>query len=293
MATLHEAKPRIMRGRYEIVEYGSFTEFMQDATRRSGVTERAANSRYWIDGDGYNNNANWFGLTRREKEMGFDAIASFLQTGWHDGLRKLEDTIGKLPFGHGQAASLRRVTVRGSEGDEYDIHRAYAGDFGRAWGKKKRRMSENRITQITIISDSIVNGGMDSDSLFWRGAAAVRLADLLIDAGYDVALKMGFCCLFRDGYFGTLVTVKDFGQQLDLSAAAACCHPATFRMFGHHWLVTESKNGHYEGGVNVESLPEFENDFLSQANTQDQAEDWIKASIERIESGSLQLLEVA
>lgn len=79
----------------------------------------------------------------------------------------------------------RFTTFRENEGDEFDPERAMQGMP--AWRVTKREKRDGPAT-ITIVIDTTAECYRDSLDLFWRGAGALALADLLEKKGYGTEI---------------------------------------------------------------------------------------------------------
>jgi hypothetical protein len=111
-------------------------------------------------------------------------LRSVLTKGYPEGVAKLEKiTVGDLPA----PQDIRRRRVRSDQGDELDMQAVYRGDLSRAWSRTKRQ-SRTSVRSVSIVIDLAGNANVTSDELFWRGAAGLRLASELTEAGYSVAI---------------------------------------------------------------------------------------------------------
>lgn len=171
----------------------------------------------------------WFGCSSAKE------VEKLAREGWPEGVKRIYDALGKIGQ-NVQAVSIKRRLVRADQGDEYDIHRAYAGGLDQAWTSRKRQARIAGGSTITLAVSVNQSSGDHADMQFWRGAACVRLADILTEAGYQVRI-VGFSRttgFFTDNTGRLLtVTIKESGQQLDLSNLAATVALAgTYRHFG-------------------------------------------------------------
>lgn len=163
------------------------------------------------------NGRNWFGVDSLQE------VERVMREGWVDGVKRIYEALGHIGQDV-QAVSLKRRIVRSDQGDEFDIHRAYSGGLDQAWSRRTRQVRVAGGASITIGVSIAQSVGNNSEEQFWRGAAAVRLADILTDAGYQVRI-MAYSK--STGYYvngsGMLftVTVKEANQPLDLSAVAS------------------------------------------------------------------------
>lgn len=168
----------------------------------------------------------WFGTESASK------VRDMIANGWPDGVNRMLEAFGKIE-GDFQATNIKRQIVRGDYGDELDIHRVYAGSLGDAWTRRKRQR-KNSPSIVSIGCDLTLSWDQKPDELFWRGAAVLRLADILTDAGYAVEIK---ACMYAknctdDGdKVEQVITVKESGDPLDLnSLATTLCLSGFFRL---------------------------------------------------------------
>lgn len=230
-------------GKNVLERYDSVDEFLAVACSNDKESRRLGS--HW-DNQTIGNNGNWYGLSEK---LGADAscvdVARALAiNGDPDGLERLTENMDRL----GQMdrpRSIRRRRARGDQGDELDIQRVYSGRLDDAWSRREPRLSFAP-RRVTITVTAACAGMHNSDTLFWRGAAAVRLADLATEAGYNVEILM-----FVGGKRGTAgfdrvscyVTAKAFGAPLDMALLSGCvCHPAFFRSIGHRWGSIKAKD---------------------------------------------------
>jgi len=185
--------------------------------------------------------ASWFGVSSlRELER-------VVRDGWTDGVKRIYDAVGTI----GNTVtpmSIKRRTVRSDQGDEYDVHRAMGGGLDTAWSSRKRQARPVAGAEITIATQIGLLSNDSTDEVFWRGAACVRLADILTEAGYRVRIvgynAGDFCFTGPDGKnLGKLFIceIKKAGQQLDLASLAATVALAgTYR---HYFLFNQLSSG--------------------------------------------------
>jgi len=107
-------------------------------------------------------------------------------TGWKTGVSKAFKSLGELPE-ISVAKGIKRKRIRGMSGDELDMQRIYSGDLENAWSSMAH--AKRRKPKVISIKVNLgANCNMNADSLFWKGAVCVRLADLLESAGYRVEI---------------------------------------------------------------------------------------------------------
>jgi hypothetical protein len=115
------------------------------------------------------------------------------------------------------ATSVRRTQTWSDQGDALDIHRVNAGQLDVAWRRTQRR--SRRASQSVVVSFPLMIAAADhANKLFWCGAAALKLTDVLTQAGYNVAL-IGTHGTQFDGHVGhDSLVVKAAEAPLDVEA---------------------------------------------------------------------------
>jgi hypothetical protein len=152
-----------------------------------------------------------------------------LREGWPEG----SDRLLKLATREIQPQSIRRRRERADQGAELDIHSVYRGDLSRAWTRTRRR-SGNGVRNVAIISNLTDSANVSASDLFWRGAASLKLAEALMEAGYNVAIygaESGQkACSAGRTRVCQFVEIKADDQPLDLDRLAALtAMPGYFR----------------------------------------------------------------
>lgn len=106
-----------------------------------------------------------------------------LSRGWPEGSQRLMS----LAVREISPTSVRRRRLRSDQGDEVDMQAVWRGNLSQAW-TRTRRMSRPGARSISLILSLGGIATVTADQLFWRGAAALRVASALVDAGYTVAI---------------------------------------------------------------------------------------------------------
>lgn len=226
-----------------IKNYGSVSEFLAVAASEAPANPRNTGLLSLVEricgvGQDHFGAYYWAGY---DKPMTKAGAKGLILTGWHDGLRRIEEAIGGLGEAP-QPIGNRRRRIRGDFGDSVDMQRVYAGNLPQAWERMKRQpRAGNR--KITLLVDALARAGADSDTIFWRGAAAVALCDSLTASGFNVEVIVGFAGNNdARNLTGARVTVKSSGMPLDKFALASAAHPSFFRYFGHrHGVIVEGR----------------------------------------------------
>ena len=126
--------------------------------------------------------ANWYGI-----EGAGPAITAAIAQGWPDGVKRAREIAAEISMDIPPAQDIRRRKVRGDHGDEIDMQRVYAGALDTAWSRTARR-STNAPPVISIFTNFGGTWAKSGEEMFYKGAAAAVLADILEAAGYRVEI---------------------------------------------------------------------------------------------------------
>ena len=234
-----------MRQTMSDANYESITDFVSAMAAPSNNPINEAMRKHWGYDDG-RNRAEWYGANCKN---GSDVQAK-MRDGWPEGrdrLNELRDGIGEL---ENPPQDRRRKLVRTSSGDSLDIHSVYNGRLDIAWRVARRR---NTIApqRVDLCANMLCSGGDHADVLFWRGAAAALLTDILESAGYSVRLVVTFGGEMRGEKVSCRITVKDHGNPFDVTSTSATIMPGFFRALGHAWIAGHCKGEMSESGISV------------------------------------------
>ena len=162
-----------------------------------------------------------------------DSLRKLHEKGWKKGSEKALKLAEGLLEGVSQPLGIRRRIRWRDNGDEFDKERLIDGHLDSCW-----RTTERQIAVATPIINIAVgwggNSNMSHDQLFWSGASALALIQILEIAGYQTSLTavctndlhseteaIAICC-----------RVKQAGEYLRSDALASIiCHAATFRVY--------------------------------------------------------------
>ena len=165
-----------------------------------------------------------------------------MRDGWPEGRDRLNELRSGVTTLDALPQDRRRRMVRGPSGDTLDINAVYAGRLDVAW-RTPRRTTSSGPQKIELCANMLCSGGAHADVLFWRGAAAAVLADLLEFAGYMVRLVVifgGEVCGGSGEKVSCRVTVKEHGTPFDVTSTSATILPGFFRspdMLGSRHIV--------------------------------------------------------
>lgn len=153
--------------------------------------------------------------------------------GWADGAKQVVSRLGDIEVP--MPVSVKRRLVRGEQGDELDIHSVYRGDLGHAWSARRRKHIRNPLSVRIVVQCNLLSETRFYE-LFWRGAAAVKLADLLTAAGYNVEILGTVASSTVQGYpsdFLLTFPLKEANAPLDVEMlAGVVCNAGFHRVFG-------------------------------------------------------------
>ena len=287
-------------GKNETWRYDDVSSFLSDCydlpARCTENQDKGA--AYWKDGGGgiLGHGREWFGFPALDKNGDHRLTVAELRDtlqNYTDGVDKAAEMADKLREKIAQPMSIKRRRIRCDFGDSIDMQAVYAGRLDTAWqrcGKVQQRCRRNLIVGV----DQIEYGGGDASRIFWRGAAALALSDVLSAAGYSVELRACFRGGNDCGSQGVSITVKQPDMPLDILATAGpMTHPAFFRACGHQWLMNFCRNRRSGGGVMVqrwEKLPDGEIIAPQDVCTEAGALDWVSQQIRVVEQSEQELL---
>lgn len=173
--------------------------------------------------------AGWYGPDSPSPETTVKRVLG----GWKEGaeeVRKRMERVEVTP-----PVSIKRRVVRADQGDELDIHAVLRGQLDTAWQSRRRRQAFGpRI--VRIVAQTNLLAQTSSEELFWRGAAVVKLADVLTEAGYAVEIVGAHAAttvdMDRANWLLTFV-LKHAQSPLDIeSLAGVVCNAGFHRTFG-------------------------------------------------------------
>ena len=162
---------------------------------------------------------------------------AILEKGWPEGAERLRVLGAKLSAQVPQAKSIRRKLTWADDGDEICRDRLNSGQVEQCW--RTMRRSPFAAPQ-TVAIETTWGGhyGQTAEELFWQGAAAAVLTDILEDAGYRVEVYANRVLSWRRHRHCIRVKVKEADMPLRLDGVAAVlCHAGVYRTFG--FLCTE------------------------------------------------------
>lgn len=243
-------------GQLSIVKYSSVSDAMDHYEKfdvdvpfkhnRGKVSEYRGNSQHSSDWTGFSDQRHF------EKTMRHG-----------DKIKAIE--IEELEAPEVKVESRKRKRHKGPIGDTLDIHAVYRGELDRAWTYTKRDMHDGGMKNITLLVNIGDNCGISSQALGWRGAVALKVCDIMTEAGYNVRIianEMSRRLTRSDSGHGYVsLTVKDFDEYLDVPKLAAIfCRAGFFRTVIFSTIVymaeMQGKEVGYGLGQSIESQSE-------------------------------------
>lgn len=234
------------------------------------------------------NRKSWYGLPDLK------AVQSAIDTGWEDGANKVQtmsdSIVAPVP------RNIKRRLKWSDSGDHIDMDKVYLGQMDNAWSSKPR-MKGTGPRLITLAVCICANAHTESDELFWRGAGALKLAELLEGSGYMVRITAYQRSIntYPNGkkYKNRLdiITVKQPHERLNLqSIASTICLAGFFRWIGFKLLMSDDyKVDSGLGRANFELPAEFQGDHIVSKfhtiNNKSKAVEFVNNALEKIQRG--------
>lgn len=188
------------------------------------------------------------------------AVRHAMTHGWPEGVKRMRealDQMQQIPA----PVNTRRRRVWTDQGDSVDIHRVNSGRLDVAWQRCQRRTS-SAVRTVRLMANILDNCNAKASETFWRGAAVLKLADLLTEAGYSVEIAGAFSSVTYDDRRGNRmldsITVKAASAPLDVDAlAATLCLTGFARVYGFMGVISAAdhfgRNVH--GGLGQANTP--------------------------------------
>lgn len=233
-----------MREDFTNANYSTIADFLAAVELRC---LNDANKHYWDQFVTENRRGDdWYGAGC---DTGRDVIR-MMRDGWPAGRERMNELRSQVSEVELVPQDRRRRMVRADSGDALDIHSVYAGRCDIAWSTP-RRMNTRGPQQIDVCANMICSGAAHSDVLFYRGAAAATLSDLLESAGYMVRLVVNFGGNAEHTKTSCRIIVKDHGAPFDVTSTSAVILPGFFRALGHAWIQNHAPHCRDMRGIYV------------------------------------------
>jgi hypothetical protein len=159
----------------------------------------------------------------------FNDVEAKAVRGWPNGVERLAEVTKQVQRDVPLPKSVMPQIHWSDQGDEFDIHRMYSGNLDASWSSERGGLERGpRIVKLLVPYGG--NCDKTMEQLFWTGAAAVVLGDVLGNAGFSVQIDGYHISQQRTHYSAEVLTLKHAGESLNPSAIAwSLCHPASFR----------------------------------------------------------------
>lgn len=215
-------------------------------------------------------------------------LVELVKRGWVDGAARIAREVAGLSAPPVQGVRRRPVWKDG--GDEVCLDKVRLGRLDTAWRGTARRLG-TQAPRVRVVADmSMLTSSCPPSLFFLRGAAAVRLVDVLSEAGYAVELWMadGIAASGSHPRVGYAVTIKPFDAPFDMaSAAAMCAHRDVICDLGYPMFMRVNSRG---GGGPTPMIP----DYFEEENTRvfitpdtvldmDRAHKWMQSCVDTLE----------
>jgi hypothetical protein len=234
---------RVMRQELNNANYNSIAEFVEAMNL---APRNAQSTSLWDAWRATEDKASFYGAGCR---TGKD-VQDKMRDGWKEGRDRLNDLRAKINTVNLVPQDRKRRKVKTDFGDVLDIHQVYAGKLETAWTVARRQVTRGP-QRIDIVANMICSGHESSDVLFWRGAAAAVLADLLTNAGYMVRLTVIFGGVMNGEKVSCRIVVKDHDRYFDVTSVSSVILPGFFRALGHSWIASHCKQPMSPSGISV------------------------------------------
>lgn len=202
--------------------YTSLTELLNDAPQENNLRLLGLDSDYCPK--------NRYGVSSVKE------LDHLILNGWHEGVSIAERLTVEL--GAPRLKNVRRVKRRGDFGDSVDMQAVYGGSIDRAWETTRREISISESgSAITLAVELSCTWNYMASDLYWTGAAAIKLADALIESGRSVQI-IGYLSsshAFRGRISDAEIcfTAKEYTEVADISKLMTILgHAAFYRYYG-------------------------------------------------------------
>lgn len=230
----------------------------------------------------------------RDGETPTATTLRLIREGWDEGVKLMDSVAGSVDIP--TPLSIRRRNVWSDHGDEVDMQRVWQGQLDTAWRRVAKPLGMGP-KRVRVVIDSIASAGVEPEQMRWRGVAAMKLADALINAGYSVQVESAFKGNDTDDgkEWVARVIVKEYTAPLDLSSlAATTAMPAFFRALGHEWHFIPSKSrikaaGYYVCTLDKSDVADSDDEapvFLAhqELTTGKKAATWVAECVKELQS---------
>jgi hypothetical protein len=169
----------------------------------------------------------WYGGLKKTSDA-----KKLLTDGWVEGAERIMKFRSELASLVPAPRSRRRVPRWDDDGHTVDVDRALAGRWDAAY-RTARRETVLGPQMVELLGTFGGNCSVSAEEMFWNGATALILTDILEEAGYSVRLVSASYTNGGGGLTTTRIELKDSGEPLRIDALASIvCHAGVYRTFG-------------------------------------------------------------
>lgn len=216
----------------KIVHYRSVSELLNTSKTPMKLSK---NREAWEHHKTARRDPDWYGIAGTAADC-----EKIIVAGWPVALDRMGTLSAHLSAKLPQAEGVARKIVRSDSRGRLDIHAVNSGRLSVAWVSKQRTVTRAPLP-VQIIVDVADHAGVGSDSLLWRGVAAMTLSQMLQKAGYLVGIQAAVPVVTNtktpiDAL--VLVDVKPIGQRLDMTTLSSTIgFPGFFRSLGFFAVI--------------------------------------------------------
>lgn len=176
----------------------------------------------------------WYGDVKGQADI--DAAVS---SGWAKGASRVESLAEELRASAPPAVDVRRRRRRSDDGDTLDVDRAMRGEWDSAW-ESFRRAESTGTPAIELAFNWAMSASVTDEQLFWNGAVACALADILEGSGYRVGLTAIQGLMHGREHAANIIRIKDVGEVVNMSdLAAMTAHAGVYRTYGFKMITQQ------------------------------------------------------
>lgn len=161
-----------------------------------------------------------------------ESAQTLVGTGWQEGGDRLSGVVADLAANIPTAKTRTRKPCWSDNGNDLSVDRALAGEWDQAWRSSRREVTRGPST-VDLVVLWANPGHVSSEDVFWTGAVAAVVCDVLESAGYRVGIQAWKCNSFRDGTAVNRIAIKEphEGMRID-GVASILCHAGPYRQLG-------------------------------------------------------------
>jgi hypothetical protein len=194
----------------------------------------------------------WHGTINKAQDA-----REYVGVGWRDGADKALGFISDIYASCSipEPKNVRRQQVWAEDGDDLDYDKLMSGELETMWRTTKRNGKATN-PHATLVINWGGNCNLKADALFWSGAVAIILADVLENAGYRIEIVGCITSKHDAGYSATSVTVKELDEPVRTDVlAGTLCEAGVFRSLG--FMAMTASNIEMDSGLGYNNAGGF------------------------------------